>query len=322
MTTIELGTYANINGQDQWITIRGRDPANPALLIVGGPGGALSVLAPFLEPWEAAFTLIQWDQPGAGSTHAKHGEAGLGEYTVERLAQDAIAVAQFATHYLGRGKLILLGLSGGSIIGLEVALQRPDLLDAYVGSGQIVSWERQMALSYRHLLASARAACDVESVAELECIGPPPWAGIDSDVIASKYSGAPTDAEKSALAGLDPEILSSMESSPPGASYVAEGVRIGNQRPQATKMYGRLRDEIWAFDAWQLSTEFEVPIFFLQGEWDAMTMTSEVERYAKDLTAPHVEVVTIPDASHAGFYQRDVFLDLLTDKVRRYLQPA
>lgn len=319
MGRIKVAQYANINGQDQWITIRGKDRGNPLLFLVGGPGGALSALAPFFAPWEEAFTLVQWDQPGAGSTHAKHGEAGLGPYTLERLARDAVGVAAFATHYLGLEKLIFLGLSGGSALGLKVASERPDLIEAYVGAGQIVHWARQMSIGYERLLAGARRAEHGEAVAELEKIGPPPWATLEQDVIASKYSGALTEAEKAVLASLDPDVLSSMSAPPADADYVAEGVEIGDQRPHATAMFARLRDEIWAFDAWQLGTAFEVPMFFFQGASDAMTVTSEVARFASDLTAPHVELVTIDGASHSAFYLRDEFSRLLKEHVLRYL---
>ena len=310
---IRIGMFANIAGQEQWVTIRGGDTGNPVLLVIGGPGGALSALAPFFEPWEQRFTLVQWDQPGAGSTHALHGDAGLGDYTLDRLTRDAIAVAEFAAHYLGIDKLVLLGLSGGSILGLRVAAERPDLLAAYVGSGQIVHWQRQMALSYERLLDNAARANDEAALAELRQIGPPPWRTLEDEVVASKYSGALTAEEQAELAALDPAVLAAMQSPPPGADYVAPGVEIGDQRPQATRMFARLRAEIWNFDAWRLGTRFAVPMLFLQGEHDAMTVTSEVERFAHDLDAPRVAVVTVPGASHTTFFRRQTLLQLLHD---------
>ena len=71
MQSIDEGVFADINGVPQWLTLRGADLANPALLIVGGPGFGYAALAPFFAEWEQAFTLVQWDQPGAGFTFAR-----------------------------------------------------------------------------------------------------------------------------------------------------------------------------------------------------------------------------------------------------------
>src|SRR5690606_37892992 len=148
----------------------------------------------------------------------------------------------------------------------KVAAERPEVLAAYVGSGQIVHWRRQMASSYERLLETAARANDAAALAELRQLGPPPWRRIEDGIVASKYSGALTVEEQAELAALDPAVLAAMQSPPPGVDYVAPGVEIGDQRPQATRMFARLRDEIWNFDAWQLGTRFAVPMLFLQGE--------------------------------------------------------
>ena len=41
-TPIDEGAFVPIDGVPQWVTIRGRDRANPALVIVTGPGAAFS----------------------------------------------------------------------------------------------------------------------------------------------------------------------------------------------------------------------------------------------------------------------------------------
>jgi pimeloyl-ACP methyl ester carboxylesterase len=67
--------FVRIGGIDQWITIKGDDRNNPVVLFLhGGPGDALS---PFADAtyagWEKDFTLVQWDQRGAGRTYGKSG---------------------------------------------------------------------------------------------------------------------------------------------------------------------------------------------------------------------------------------------------------
>src|SRR5207344_47139 len=71
--SIDEGQFVTIGGVDQWVTMRGQDAVNPLLLLIGGPGAAFSSMARFFAPWERDFTLVQWDQPGAGATQAKNG---------------------------------------------------------------------------------------------------------------------------------------------------------------------------------------------------------------------------------------------------------
>ena len=70
---IEEGYFTSINGIDQWITIRGENRCNPALIILhGGPGMASSNSAPLYASWEKDYTVVQWDQPMSGATYAKN----------------------------------------------------------------------------------------------------------------------------------------------------------------------------------------------------------------------------------------------------------
>src|SRR5205823_2659542 len=124
---------------------QGADATNPALMIISGAGAAFSPLAPLFAPWEADFTLVHWDQPNAGATFGKCGWTE--PFTLARLAADGIAVAEHVRARLGV-PLALFCTSGGTMVGLTMIRQRPDLFAAYVGNGQIVGRARQEALSY------------------------------------------------------------------------------------------------------------------------------------------------------------------------------
>lgn len=59
-----------LGAMDQWISIRGANRDDPVLLFVhGGPGAQeMSVGWTFQRPWEDYFTVVHWDQRGAGKT--------------------------------------------------------------------------------------------------------------------------------------------------------------------------------------------------------------------------------------------------------------
>jgi proline iminopeptidase len=187
---IDEGGFADIHGVPQWLTFRGDDRANPALLIVGGPGCGYAALAPFFTTFERLFTLVQWDQPGAGFTFGRNGDAG--GLTLDRVVRDGVRVAELACAKLGASRLTLLCFSGGTIVGLQMARQRPDLFSAYVGAGQFVDWRRQDQQSYALLLERARERGDAAMLGELEALGPPPYADAASDARKSQYALAPT----------------------------------------------------------------------------------------------------------------------------------
>ena len=83
-------SFVPIGGIEQWITIKGGDSANPVVLFLhGGPGDALSPGADSLfAGWDKDFTLVQWDQRGAGRTYGKSGPAVEPTMTMARMTAD------------------------------------------------------------------------------------------------------------------------------------------------------------------------------------------------------------------------------------------
>ena len=309
---IDEGAFVTIHGIDHWLTFRGDDRVNPALLVLGGPGAALSAFAPLFAAWERDFTVVQWDQPGGGATYAKNGEARTGALTMQRLVRDAIAVAEHVRERLGKKRVVLLGASGGSILALTIARRWPDLVSACICTGAFVDWKRQDAESYALVLARARAAHDTVAVTELERIGPPPYPDTATDAIKSKYAGAFTPAEAAALAAVRPVL----ESPPVHATYMAHGFVLGDPRALATAAYDKLRADIVSFDARRLGRTFRMPMFFFQGEQDAYSVTDAVRDYVAEIEAPQKLLVVVPDASHSLMFAGTALLEPLLAHVR------
>ncbi|MEP1985838.1 MAG: hypothetical protein ABJJ07_19375, partial [Maribacter dokdonensis] len=80
-TKISEEQFITIGGIEQWITINGNDITNPIILFVhGGPGSTMSHYKeePFTN-WEKEFTLVHWDQRGAGKTFGKNAPEEVNE---------------------------------------------------------------------------------------------------------------------------------------------------------------------------------------------------------------------------------------------------
>jgi len=309
---LDDGLFVTLRGLDQWIALRGDSPANPALLVISGPGAAFSPMAPLFAPWEAEFTLVHWDQPNAGATFARNG--WVEPYTLDRLAADGIAVAQAVRARLGV-PVVLFCVSAGTAVGLKMIRARPDLFAAYVGNGQIVNRTAQEAASYARVLADARASGDAAAVAELETIGPPPWADLAAEVIKSACANAPTAAERAAFAARPPTPP------PADAAYVPHHLPAHDPRAQATAAYAAIRDELAAFDAHALGQDYAVPMVLLQGAEDRHTTSPEVEAWAAGLIAPSVAYVPIPGAGHLSTFLAEEIASLLARHVRPLCEP-
>ncbi len=314
---IDEGSFVDIHGTLQWLTIRGADRANPVLLMLGGPGAAFSSLTPLYASWERYFTVVQWDQPGAGATQGRNGDALTGPLTIERLVRDGVAVLELVRARLGK-RIAVIGFSGGSILSLTIASRRPDLLSACVGSGQIVDWARQDSASYGWVLARMRALGNAAAVAELEQIGAPPYPDTATDAVKSKYAGAFTAAETAAFVA----VLPALHAPPPDAKYVARGVPLGDPRALSFAAYDKLRADIVTFDARRLGRRFLVPMFFFQGEHDMFTVTPEVRDYLGEIEAPRKLLATVPEAGHGTFLMSGALLQLMLEHVRPLAEAA
>jgi pimeloyl-ACP methyl ester carboxylesterase len=175
---IDEARYVAIGGLDQWITIRGEDKNNPVLLLLhGGPGDATNPwgYAGF-RTWLKVFTVVQWDQRGAGRTFGKSGLSSGPTITIERMTQDGIELAEWLRKTLQKDKIIIVGHSWGSTLGVFMAKARPDLFHAFVGTGQVADPARNYSVAYEELLKKAEGVRDLRAIRELKEIGRPPYA--------------------------------------------------------------------------------------------------------------------------------------------------
>src|SRR5689334_2800941 len=190
--------FVSIGGIEQWVTIRGQDRANPVLLLLhGGPGDVTSCWTfALFASWEEHFTVVQWDQRGAGRTLRKSGPAVAPTLTVDRMAQDGIELTEYLRKHLGKQKIILVAHSFGSLLGLQMVRSRPDLFYAYVGTGQVADETKNYFAAYAALLKKARAVGNQRAVNELSKVGPPPYSSGEGYGIQRKWSNAFEGADR------------------------------------------------------------------------------------------------------------------------------
>lgn len=311
---IDEGMYVKIGGISQWIRIRGQDRNNPVLLCLhGGPGATWTPLTSLFLPWEKEFTVVQWDQRGAGKTLEATGDSVADTMSVDRMAQDGIELTEFLRNHLHKNKIILLGHSWGSILGIHMVKQRPDLFYAYVGIGQVSNLQKSIEIGYTHTLAKARAAKDKKAISELESNGPPPYDSAQKVMAYFKwlghYEGEADRAAESSLLGR------TMFGAP---NFSLRDIYNRNRGFVQIPTW-RLYQEMLNTDLASLGTDFKVPIFFFQGAEDEVTAASLAKDYCDKINAPHKQYVAFEGGGHFTVWSMpDKFGQELVARVRPF----
>jgi pimeloyl-ACP methyl ester carboxylesterase len=318
---VQEGGFVVIGGIQQWVQIRGEDRNNPVLLFVhGGPGSSTLPMSSDWQPWEQYFTVVQWDQRGAGRTYGATGDVTAPTMTLERMTQDGIELAEYLRTHLHKDRIVLVGHSWGSFLGIHIVKQRPDLFHAYVGTGQVIggaTFEKAFEITIAHLQTLAQSADNTEALQELAPILARPIMNPDNRLVAEKWSKALSlpSVENFKLAGPVPPLVM------PDFSLLDWYNRSKGEAFSAKYLRGRDSPMVQR-DLASLGFEFSIPMFFIEGDEDYITPSGPAEQYFKQIIAPHKDFVQVHGGDHfIPFDRPDQFLAELVARVRPFANP-
>ncbi|WP_225753277.1 alpha/beta fold hydrolase [Actinotalea sp. Marseille-Q4924] len=281
-----------IGGHDQGVMIRGADTDAPVLLFLeGGPGGtALGSMRYAGQGLEQSFVVATWDQRGTGRSADQR--APQSTLTVDRLVDDAIEVAEHLCDRFDEDGVYVVGSSWGSTLGVLVAQERPDLVRAYVGVGQMVSQARTDEIMYADTLAWAREAGDAAMAARLEEVGPPPYEdALTYPVMLTgdpRWQQYPTGDDHDGRAGY-PQNL-----------FVAEYSLTEQLRSAAglADTFALLYPQLQGIDFREQVPRLDVPVHVVLGAYEAPGRADLAREWLADLDAPAVHVETWDRSGH------------------------
>lgn len=305
---IDEAKYVELGGIEQWITIRGNDRNNPVVLFLhGGPGDATNPWSyAVFRSWLDGFTLVQWDQRGTGRTLGKNGSSSATGLTLDRLVGDGLELAELLRKSLAKEKIILVGHSFGSILGVMMAKKRPDLFYAYVGTGQVADPSRSYTVAWRELLEKAEARGDARALAELKQAGPPPYSDGRGYAIQRRWANT--------FEGADFFIFSML-----GLALTAPGYTVSDVNDWLDGQVSSaeaLVPQTSKLDAALLSGDFAVPVLAIQGVDDFTTPTSLVRTWLDSIRAPRKDLIVVEGGGHfAVFTKSETFLRKLEEWV-------
>lgn len=304
---IDESEFVRIGGIEQWVTIKGSDVSNPVILFLhGGPGSPFTPYADAIfKGWEEDFVLVHWDQRGTGKTFGIYAPEELdpdfltsNPLTLEQMVQDGIELAEHLINRLGKQKLILFGTSWGSVIGVKMASEGPELFHVYIGHSQLVNPSENNIYNYRQLFELVEEKEDVKSSRILKSIGPPPYDEARTMgqfiQIIKKYERINSDPGPRDWGEIPFEY-----DNPKDAQHRSDGddysflSYVGDTRFDIEPM-------ITSIDLLEDNYQFQLPVYLIQGKEDILTPLAITKKYFSKIEAPQKELIIVPKAAH-GF---------------------
>ncbi len=308
---LDEGYFVKINGIEHWVTIKG-DSSKPLVLFLhGGPGNPLSPFADAIyEKWEKDFLLVQWDQRGAGKTFGRNAPEELTEefiksnpLTLEQMTADGIELSQYLIKRFKKRKIILFGTSWGSVLGVKMAQNKPELFYAYIGDSQVVDPDAAELLGYEKVKEMAKIENDQKSLELLNRIGKPPY---ESARNTGQFNRIMREYQQKKV-------------TPPPASWFKVNAKYDNEIDSRNRFNGDDYSFVYYTGDKKLGISsmrstinflrdalvFKIPVYFIQGKEDIQTPEIITKDYYNRLQAPEKKFMSVTDAAH-GFNQSTI----------------
>ena len=164
-----------LGGVNQWVLLRGQDRSRPVLLMLHGSKDSAFPYARYLSRTarlEESFVVAYWDRRGSGKSATR--EVSPDSITIEQYVSDTLELAAWLKGHLASSKIVLFGVSVGSLVGMLALARAPELFSAYVAMGQYTNDTEAGTFAYRIAVERAQRAGDSRATHALAEIGPSP----------------------------------------------------------------------------------------------------------------------------------------------------
>jgi pimeloyl-ACP methyl ester carboxylesterase len=311
--TIAALEKVRIGRSDQWVLERSEDVDNPVVLYLhGGPGTSqLTSNRRNTRHLEKFFTVVNWDQRGAGKSYRAISDAG--RMNIGQFVADTRELTVYLLEKFRQERLVLVGHSWGSVIGALTVSAYPELYSCYVGIGQVANMAEGEAASYRWTLGQARKRGNRRATGTLVKMGPPPYEGdwrrktVAQRRFLGRFGGEVHASRNGAFGLVIGSLLFSREYTLADRFNFFRGIS-GSMR--------LLWPQLLEVDLFTRVPEIGVPVFFMEGRSDWEVPYEITERYFDCLRAPSKELIWFDRSAHLpNSEERDLFNEVMVDKV-------
>ncbi|MEI8204573.1 MAG: alpha/beta hydrolase [Bacteroidota bacterium] len=305
-----------IGNLTQTILIRGENFNNPVLLYLhGGPG--TTELIPFRlfhKNLEKYFTIIAWEQRGTGKSFST--EIPENTMTINQFVADAHELTTYLIKEFQKKKILVVGHSWGTALGLLLVQKYPEQYYAYVGSGQEVNPKEGEKISYQYLIERAKG--NQKALDELL-----PLNSVEQYLTIDKSDNwyEKIKIHRKWLIRLGGEIynqtdyslLFNMKTIIAPEYSLMDFINFGRGSVFSLKT---MWPQIMKLNLTQEIPQINIPVYILQGRHDYNTPSVLVEDYFNKLISPNKNLIWFENSGHHPAYEEpEKYDNILIDKV-------
>ncbi len=297
--SISEKVFVNINGVEQGMFIKSKDATHPVLLYLHGGMPDYFLTQRYPTDLEDYFTVVWWEQRGSGISYSD--DIPPETMTLEQMISDTLEVTNYLRHRFGQEKIYLIGHSGGTFIGIQVAARAPELYYAYIGVAQMSNQLKSERLAYEYMLQQFKKSGNTKMVRKLEeapvtMTGGTPDAYLAlRDPAMHKLGIGTTHDMNSVITGVFLPSLTSRE-------YTL-GEKVNMWRGKANSGVAPLWDDILSTDLGKEVTELSIPVYFFEGIYDYTCSYTLAKAYFEQLKAPIKGFYTFEQSAHSPLFE-------------------
>lgn len=285
-----------LGGVAQSVLIRGRSTRAPILIwLHGGPGtDETGMWRRYNAPLEDHFVVVYWTQRGTGRSYDP--AIPIASMRRARFVADLDELVDLVCARFGQRRVVLVGHSWGTSLGVAYAQAHPDKVAAYVGVGQVVAAGEGERRSYAFTLAETARRGDEKGLAELRRIGQPPYsieALLTQRVWLDRYGGAwhkPRSLARSMWESFAASEVTWLD----GVTFARGGAF------SLAALQGDIDATDWRRDA----VRFAMPVFILAGRYDHNTDAALQHEYYERIVAPAKQFVWFEASAHSPPFEQ------------------
>lgn len=298
---VDEEVYVPLNGQEQYLLIRGADVENPVIIYLhGGPASPDSTDSyTFTRYLTDEYTVVCWDQRGCGNTYYQNREKDPDNATAtfEQAQEDLDKLVDYVCDRFGKTKVIIMGHSYGTVLGSEYVLEHPEKVSVYVGIGQVLSLQAGESVSYE----------DACKVAESR--------GEDTTKLTEAYEKLQQDNSAQNLMNLH-KVTTTYHQAPREKSviwgfFTSPCLSINAVKWQAKAMVSLekyvalnqpLMDYTFNVNLLEKRMDYQVPVLLISGSCDWITPVKCAEEYLDAIEAPEKKMTLLEGCGHSPHF--------------------
>lgn len=309
----KIVTYS-LGGYKQKVMLEGRKRSNPVVIMLhGGPGSPI----PFSAGCRGLFPeitdkllLVVWDQLGCGINNYRIDDS----FHIDDFVKMTVDLIRHVRGEFPDNRILLFGMSWGSILAAKAAQQVPELLDGVVTYGQVLHHLIFNDEVYHILENAGLSPKEMTLLSEIKNHSPHTY---EETLRTVKWIQKYTEGYQCKQGGKAPvfPVAWGMLTSPDYSLKDFQAVVVNGYRGNRC-----LSQEMEALDLRETLGEIKIPYLILQGSTDIVTSTRSIQEFFTDngfggRENSNLSLKIVPDSGHMP---RGYAMKMIIDEIENF----